>query len=299
MKTAYVIFARNKAHHAEYVERCVRSAFAQTYTPMEIILSDQGSTDGTRELFERLAAEYQGPNTVRVLDCPDTACGGMAGLNAHLAWLHQQLDAEIFIATAADDYAHPERAAKIVEAFERTGADMVGSAMLFEDPAGQAPPSRSAHNREGWVSTGEVVLGRVGGSCAPAWRRSLWERLMPIPALCGPDVWMPPLAAVLGGLWYINEPLYTYVQHADPKNTGLEGVIKALPESARRPLDENRLFQTATAWQWVLRRMQQLGIGAPDERQAVVQAAVTHYEAWGDVRTAMSVNREAPQPFPI
>lgn len=299
MKTAYVIFARNKMHLAAHVERCVRSAFVQTHAPLEIILSDQGSTDGTRQLFERLAAEYRGPHTVRVLDCPDITYKGMAGLNAHLAWLHNTLDADIFIASSADDYAHPQRAEKIVQAFERTGADMVGSAMLFEDPTGAAPLSRSGHNRDGWVSVHDVVVNRVGGSCAPAWRRSLWDRLIPIPALCGVDVWMPPIAAALGGLWYINEPLYTYIMHADPQNTGLEGVMKALPEGERRPVDEHRMFQIATAWQWVLRRMQQMGIGAPDERHVVLQAAIAHYEAWGDVRTAMTVNRESPRPFLI
>ncbi|MCH5258507.1 MAG: glycosyltransferase family 2 protein [Lachnospiraceae bacterium] len=39
------------------LERCVKSICAQTYTDLEILLIDDGSTDGTDKLCERLAAE--------------------------------------------------------------------------------------------------------------------------------------------------------------------------------------------------------------------------------------------------
>jgi len=299
MKVAYVIFARNKFKNAAAVERCVRSAFAQTYTPLEIVLSDQGSTDGTRELLHRLAAEYQGPHTVRLLDCPETAFTGMAGLNAHLAWLHAELDADIFVPSAADDDAHPERTAKLVEAFERTGADMVGAAMNFADPQEKVPTARSAHTRAGWVSVGDCVFAKVGGSSAPAWRRSLWDRLMPVPMLCGCDVWMPPMACLLGGFYYLDEPLYTYYTHADADNTGLEGVMRARPESERTGLDELRFYQTAASWQWVLRRMGTLKLGTHEDQYAVERAILAHCEAWSDARSVLSLRRETPRALPI
>lgn len=48
----------------KYLERCINSLLKQTYTDMEIILVDDGSTDGSGEVCDRFAA---GDRRVRVL----------------------------------------------------------------------------------------------------------------------------------------------------------------------------------------------------------------------------------------
>ena len=40
-----------------YLERCVKSIMNQTYQNLEILLVDDGSTDGSGEICERLAKE--------------------------------------------------------------------------------------------------------------------------------------------------------------------------------------------------------------------------------------------------
>ncbi len=54
-------------NHASYIERAVRSALAQR-TPFEyeIIVGDDCSTDGTRQILAGLAAEHEGRLTLRL-----------------------------------------------------------------------------------------------------------------------------------------------------------------------------------------------------------------------------------------
>ena len=63
---ALVTFALFAYNQEKFIREAVEGAFSQTYEPLEIILSDDYSSDRTFEIIERMAAEYTGPHRVIV-----------------------------------------------------------------------------------------------------------------------------------------------------------------------------------------------------------------------------------------
>ena len=48
----------------KYIEDSLKGLFSQTYSPLEIIISDDCSTDKTFEIIQKFVSEYKGPNKV-------------------------------------------------------------------------------------------------------------------------------------------------------------------------------------------------------------------------------------------
>lgn len=91
----------------EYVKDAVTCAFAQTYTPLEIILSDDCSTDRTFDIMKQMVDEYKGPHKV-VLNRNETNLG----ITRHMNRAYLELaNGEIIVAAHGDDVSKPERTA--------------------------------------------------------------------------------------------------------------------------------------------------------------------------------------------
>ena len=54
IKVSVLTYVKNDAAH---IERCMRSVMAQDLPELEYLVVDGGSTDGTREIIDRLAEE--------------------------------------------------------------------------------------------------------------------------------------------------------------------------------------------------------------------------------------------------
>lgn len=233
MKAAFLLLGRDKA---PYVEEAARSALDQvTEKPIEILLSDQGSTDGTTEILDRLAHEYNGPHGVRRIDCPHTSERGIPGINAHLTWAVAQTDANVVLVTSADDWNHPTRAQRVIDTFLQTEAMAVSTAIEFWAEDGEK--TWTAHpGITGFVDPLQVLAGKVAGSSSMAFDRKLVEAIGD--GLAGHvvnDVALGYWAAcTTRGYMYLREPLYRYYQRADRKNAGLEGRLRAAKSDAEK-----------------------------------------------------------------
>src|ERR1700743_3164429 len=97
-------------NQAAQIGDAVRSALAQTYQPLEIIISDDASSDATFAAIEAALAGYDGPH--RIITRRNTT---NQGISAHLTQIAQLAHAELLFVAAGDDMSAPTRCERVVD----------------------------------------------------------------------------------------------------------------------------------------------------------------------------------------
>ncbi len=120
---------------AAYLRRCIESLVSQTYSPGEIILVDDGSTDGSGQICDALAREYE---NITVIHKPN---GGVS--SARNAGLEQAKG--VYIAFVdSDDWVDPEMFRILVDNLKNHDADVSACDFIHTYKQGQSEaPARS------------------------------------------------------------------------------------------------------------------------------------------------------------
>ncbi len=169
MEISIVIPVYNKA---AYLERCLASIARQHYGDYEIVAIDDGSTDGSAALLDRLAA---GNPHLRVVHQPN------AGVTAARRRGVETARGRYIVFADADDELLPGALTAQHEAIERTGADEVIAPYRKQD--GQLCDS----GLRGWVDAELLIadLLKMHNSCAVLWsiifKRQLLEGCLDAP----------------------------------------------------------------------------------------------------------------------
>ena len=99
---SYVLTAYNVE---EFIEESVKCAFSQTYENLEIILSDDCSTDNTFNIMKKMADEYDGPHKI-VLNRNEKNLG----ISQHMSKCYIDLaNGDFIVAAHGDDISIPDR----------------------------------------------------------------------------------------------------------------------------------------------------------------------------------------------
>lgn len=117
MNRPLISFALFCYNQEEFIEEAVRAALAQTYSPLQIVISDDGSKDRTFEIVKAIVSDYQGPHEV-VLNRNERNLGIGPHVNKVMTEL---VKGELIITAAGDDISVPERTETVFKAWDATG----------------------------------------------------------------------------------------------------------------------------------------------------------------------------------
>ena len=217
------------------IAAAIEGALQQTHSPLEIVISDDASTDATFAAIEAAIAGYSGPHRLIVNRNPVNL-----GIGAHLNRMVGLAHGELLFIAAGDDISVPERCERTVRAWLAAGRrpDLIASHLVDMDEHGalHAPiaPTDLATLRSAadWIARPPHVIG-----AAQAWTRRLYDRFGPLPdATMGEDLLMVFRAVLAGGAITLPEVLVRY------RRGGISRRARALSPTdvTRRLLKNNR-----------------------------------------------------------
>jgi glycosyltransferase involved in cell wall biosynthesis len=187
----------------------VRAALAQTYEPLEILISDDSSRDRTFEIIEATVRNYAGPHRVWIHRNEQNL-----GISGHLSALALRAQGELLFVAAGDDVSTPERCARVVDYWiaHECRPDLIATDLVDMDDAGQtheriAPAELDTYRGfDDWLAQRPHLIG-----AAHTWSRRLFDRFGPLMAgAMAEDQLMTFRAIVSGGALSLREPLVRY-----------------------------------------------------------------------------------------
>lgn len=166
----FILLAYNQEN---YIKEAIRGAFSQTYTPLEIIISDDWSSDGTFEIIEQLVSAYTGPHVVRARRNPDNV-----GLSAHINAVMKIATGEFVTWAAGDDISLPERTELLIQPMlENPNVVATHSSLTEIDECGRLLRKRAHKSKTRYLTLEKVcLLASSVVSQSHAFRRDVFER---------------------------------------------------------------------------------------------------------------------------
>ena len=191
----------------DLVGEAIAAALAQDCEPIEILISDDRSSDGTWDAIGRATAGYAGPHRVTL-----NRNAVNLGITAHLNRCVELAAGDILIGAAGDDVSAPDRVRRIAETFDAGAPLLVHSRV---EAISDDPTARMSHEKALFFRSVDPVKAAtsfalyVGATIG--FHRDLYRTYGPLPARdCYEDMILGFRAALEGRVAFIDAPLVRY-----------------------------------------------------------------------------------------
>jgi len=282
-------------NQADTAADAARSCLAQEGPPIEIILSDDASADGTYGVLERVALAYSGPHRVRL-----NRNERNLGIAKHFNRLVSIAAGQLIVEAAGDDISLPGRVQQVAQAWEQTGrrVDLIAHALIDMSSDGVDRGTIRVDDLARWRSADDWVARRpyvIGAG--HAWTRRLFDRFGPLgDGIAYEDQVLTLRALLSGGALTIHEPLARYRRGGTSGKARMatrEAVLERMQVQNNRHLAEltqmRRDAQLAGAWTIVETLQRELA------RQSYLQRLLAARDDRGGLlRTMFSAGPEVP-----
>jgi glycosyltransferase involved in cell wall biosynthesis len=204
-RVAFLMLTYNQA---SLVRESAMACLAQECEPMDIVFSDDASSDNTYDILQEIASSYAGPHNLIVRRNEKNA-----GIGEHFNILIETYHNELFIASAGDDISVPTRARALIQAWDnkQQKPELISShciRMAYDGTPGQqintddlAPVTPTQ-----WLNKRPYIIGATH-----AFTRRLHTRFGPFSRdLTGEDQIMVFRALCEGGAITVNQALVYY-----------------------------------------------------------------------------------------
>lgn len=258
---------------ASYIREQLDSILGQTVPDIQILVSDDGSTDGTREILKRYEEQYPG----RVVCQHRTEAGAYGNREGRIPapamnffWLMSQADGDYVLLSDQDDVWDLKKVEKLLEKMREIEKDGL-PALVFSDM--EVTDSRLEKISSSFftysrckprrLSLAELLVENPVTGGALMMNRPLVELASRIPQACFMhDWWIALCASCFGRIVCVPEPLSRYRQHGgNSLGARKAGSLKDLRErqSRKMQVEDNyhRIFWQAQAfWKMFGKKLQ-------------------------------------------
>lgn len=195
----------------KYIEEALQSTLSQDYSGLQVVVSDDASTDGTWEIIQKIAASYKGQHQV-IIRRNESNRGMAANFNEGL----KCCSGELIVVQAGDDISESYRVSSLVKLWvnNRKEPDMLYSNVTWINEDGSL--IKVDQKNPVIPSVDEIKRGSffIAGGMAAAYSRRLFSKFGYLSEVVRTEDYVLTFRAIIsGGLAFEPAALVKYRQH--------------------------------------------------------------------------------------